>query len=115
LKTETGPQTDRGLTQQNLPYRKEIPKSGETVLLLIDTELRSHAQDIKLKRWPAYGNDFFKTIGSKEVDFNSYPYWFGDPRVILFGKDQLTYLGFTNGDLAKLNFSNSCLKFVGQS
>lgn len=101
------------LTQQGLSFRKEIPKSGETVLLLIDTELRSYAQDIQLKRWPAYGDAFFKTIGSKEVDFNSYPYWFGDPRIILFKKEQLAYLGFTNRDLTKLNFSNSCLKFGG--
>jgi MFS family permease len=99
------------LTKQDISYHEETPKGSESTWLLIDTELRSHAQDIKLKRWPAYGDAIFKTIGSKEVDFNSYPYWFGDSRIILFSKEQLTYLGFTNSDLAKLNFSNSCLKF----
>jgi len=99
------------IKQQGFTFHEVIPRGGQRVWVLIDTELRSHAQDIQLKRWPAYGDSFFKTIGSKEVDFNSYPYWLGDPRYILFNKGQLNYLGFTTTDLAKLDFSNSCLKF----
>ena len=99
------------INEQSPSYREDLPKGERRVWLLIDTELRSHSQDIRLKRWPAFGNIFFTTIGSREVDFNSYPYWSGDPRFILFGEEQLNYLGFTNTDLAKLNFSDSCLRF----
>lgn len=99
------------IKQQDPSFHEEIPKGAQRVWLLIDTELRSHAQDIKLKRWPAYGESFYKTIGSKEVDFNSYPYWLGDPRFILFSREQLDYLGFTSTDIAKFNFSGGCLKF----
>lgn len=80
--------------------------------VLIDTELRSKAQEIKLKRWPAFGDNFFRTIGTKEVDFNSYPYWFGDPRFVLFNREQLSYLGFVDTDLAKFNFSKGCLRIL---
>jgi Dolichyl-phosphate-mannose-protein mannosyltransferase len=99
------------LSDQRIFHEKENYREEERVWVILDTELRSHAQDIQLERWPAFGDKFFRTIGSKEVDFNSYPYWFGDPRFILLNKEQLFYLGFTSKDLAKFRLSTGCLRF----
>ena len=103
------------MTAQNVSLSESTYNGRGKVWVLIDTELRSKTQEIKLKRWPAYGDNFFRTIGTKEVDFNSYPYWFGDPRFILFNKEHLSYLGFTGRDLAKFNFRKGCLRIPKQS
>lgn len=50
-----------------------------------------------LAEWPAYRHNSFQWIGKREVNYNYYPSWAGDDRILILRRDQVRRYGLLAG------------------
>jgi hypothetical protein len=84
-------------------YDGALPKNARTrgsadYLVVLYSQIRSG--QVGLREWPATSRGTYRVVGPLEVNFDYYPTWDGDDRVLFITPEEARRFGLARTDLA---------------